>query len=63
MSIVGFDDIEMVGWPTFYLSTVRNPIDEAVEHVIHLLERRLSEPARTSETLPIDPYFVPRETY
>ncbi|WP_170430680.1 hypothetical protein [Ruegeria arenilitoris] len=53
----------MVGWPTFYLSTVRNPIDEAVEHVIHLLERRLSEPARTSETLPIDPYFVPRETY
>ncbi|WP_170329819.1 LacI family DNA-binding transcriptional regulator [Ruegeria arenilitoris] len=63
LSIVGFDDIEMAGWPTFNLSTVNNPIDEAVEHVIHLLERRLSEPGRPSETLLIDPYFVPRGTH
>ncbi len=63
MSIVGFDDIEMARWPTFNLSTVNNPIDLSVEHVIWLLERRLAEPAKDSETLLIDPFFVPRGTH
>ncbi len=63
MSIVGFDDIEMAGWPTFSLSTVNNPIGLSVEHVITLLERRLAEPAKDSETLWIDPFFVPRGTH
>ncbi len=63
LSIVGFDDIEMAGWPTFSLSTVNNPIDLSVEHVITLLERRLAEPAKDSETLLIEPFFVPRSTH
>jgi DNA-binding LacI/PurR family transcriptional regulator len=63
LSIVGFDDIEMAGWPMFNLSTVNNPIDEAVEQVIWLLERRLADPGKESETVLIDPYFVPRGTH
>lgn len=63
LSIVGFDDIEMAGWPMFNLSTVNNPINKSVEHVIRLLERRLADPASQSETLLIDPYFVPRGTH
>jgi DNA-binding LacI/PurR family transcriptional regulator len=63
LSIIGFDDIEMAGWPNLNLSTVSNPIDQAVSHVVRLLERRLSEPGRPSETLLIDPFFVPRGTH
>ncbi len=63
LSIVGFDDIEMAGWPAFNLSTINNPIDLSVEHVITLLEKRLAEPAKASETLLIEPFFVPRGTH
>ena len=63
MSIIGFDDIEMARWPTFNLSTVNNPIDLSVEHVINLLERRLAEPNKDGETHLIDPFFVPRGTH
>nr|WP_217359005.1 LacI family DNA-binding transcriptional regulator [Ruegeria arenilitoris] len=63
LSVVGFDDIEMAGWPSFDLSTVCNPIDDAVERVIGLLEQRLANPSKPSETVLIDPYFVPRGTH
>lgn len=63
LSVVGFDDIDMARWPTFDLSTVRNPIDEAVTHVIQLLEQRLKSPRKNSETILIDPHFVPRGTH
>ena len=63
LSVVGFDDIEMAAWPSFDLSTVCNPIDDAVERVIWLLEQRLANPNKASETLMIDPYFVPRGTH
>lgn len=63
VSIVGFDNIEMAAWPIFELSTVNNPINLSVEHVITLLERRLADPTKDSETLLIDPTFVPRGTH
>ncbi|WP_235216167.1 LacI family DNA-binding transcriptional regulator [Ruegeria halocynthiae] len=63
LSVVGFDDIEMARWPTFDLSTVCNPVDEAVERVIWLLDQRLTNPNKASETILIDPYFVPRGTH
>lgn len=63
LSVVGFDDIEMARWPTFNLSTINNPIDQAVENVIYLIERRLAEPEKPSETVLIDPFFVARGTH
>ncbi len=63
LSLVGFDDIEMARWPIFNLSTVNNPIAEAVDQVIALLECRLADPAKASETIMVDPYFVPRGTH
>lgn len=63
LSIVGFDDIEMAKWPMFDLSTINNPINQSVEHVIRLLEQRLRDPGKKSETYLIDPYFVPRGTH
>jgi DNA-binding LacI/PurR family transcriptional regulator len=37
LSIVGFDDIPAAHWPAYNLTTVRQPIEEMVTAVIHLL--------------------------
>lgn len=44
VSIVGFDDTPMAGWPSFDLATVRNPVEDIVTTLMGMLERRLSEP-------------------
>lgn len=63
LSIVGFDDIELTKWPMFNLSTVRNPLDASVTEIIGLLERRLRDPNKESETVFVDPKFIPRGTH
>lgn len=63
LAIVGFDDIAMAKWPTFRLTTVRNPIDAAVDAIIALLERRLVDPGRPEESIFLDPSVIERETH
>lgn len=38
LSVVGFDDIQMAGWPSHSLTTVRQPIAEMVEKTAALLD-------------------------
>ena len=45
VSIVGFDDIPMAGWPSFRLTTVRQPIVEMVDHAIEQIAARLAQPS------------------
>lgn len=63
LSIVGFDDIAMARWPMFRLSTVHNPIDASIAGIITLLERRLADPSKASETIYVKPVFTPRGTH
>lgn len=63
LAIVGFDDIAMAKWPTFNLTTVRNPIDAAVDAIVELLERRLIDPSRTEECIFLDPLIIERGTH
>lgn len=44
LSVVGFDDVPMAAWPSFDLTTVRNPVEEVVGTLMTLLERRLADP-------------------
>ena len=44
VSIVRFDDIPMAGWPSFRLTTVRQPIVEMVDHAIEQIAARLAHP-------------------
>ncbi|MEQ1950101.1 LacI family DNA-binding transcriptional regulator [Mesorhizobium sp. CN2-181] len=39
VSVVGFDDIAMAAWPSYLLTTVRQPLDRMVELTIASLER------------------------
>lgn len=63
LSVVGFDDISMASWPGVNLTTVRNPIDATVDHIVDLLERRLSDPDKSPEVAYIDPSMVLRGTH
>lgn len=63
LSVVGFDDISMAKWPIFDLTTVRNPIDAAVAGIIDLLERRLEDPYKASETILVAPTLIERGTH
>ena len=63
VSIVGFDDIAMAGWPTLDLTTVRNPIGAAVDQIVALLERRLADIGKAGETRFLTPHVVERGTH
>ncbi len=63
MSVIGFDDIQMASWPTFNLSTVRNPIDASVDRIMELLERRLETPMKPAKTVYTEPVLKLRGTH
>ena len=48
ISIIGFDDIPMASWPSFNLTTVRQPVNQMVEVSVKDLISRINKP----ETLP-----------
>ena len=48
ISIAGFDDIPIAGWPHYGLTTFRQPLDGIVEVVTGMLEDGSCEPGRPS---------------
>jgi len=44
VSVVGFDDVPLAGWPVYDLTTVRQPIDEMVTATIETLMAQLAQP-------------------
>jgi len=44
VSIIGFDDIEMAGWPHYNLTTVRQPVVRMVDASIDVLFNAIEEP-------------------
>jgi len=63
LSVIGFDDIEMAGWPLVNLTTLRNPISRTVDQIIRLLERRLADPSTPGETVFLTPELIQRGTH
>jgi DNA-binding LacI/PurR family transcriptional regulator len=44
ISVVGFDDIPVASWPSYSLTTYRQPVDRMIEKVIDLLTRPIDSP-------------------
>ncbi|MFD2263133.1 LacI family DNA-binding transcriptional regulator [Lacibacterium aquatile] len=42
LSIIGFDDITMAGWPGYRLTTIQQPMDKTVSAAVNLLQRRFA---------------------
>lgn len=48
LSVVGYDDVEIAGWRTMGLTTVRQPLDHMARSAVRMLLQR----ARSSEVMP-----------
>ncbi|MBR9878759.1 MAG: substrate-binding domain-containing protein [Gammaproteobacteria bacterium] len=61
VSVIGFDDTPVSAWPSYSLTTVRQPIDQMIEVATSLLMRQIHEGGGAeSRVLPVIP--VLRET-
>jgi LacI family transcriptional regulator len=41
ISVIGFDDIPQASWPSYSLTTMRQPVDEMIDVAIKLLDQDL----------------------
>ncbi len=62
LSIVGFDDTPMAAWPSYQLTTVRNPLEQIAEDLVALLARRIEQPAAPPEIRRLRPVLVRRSS-
>ncbi len=60
LSIIGFDDAPMAAWPSYQLTTVRNPIERIAEDLVALLARRIARPDAAPEVRRLSPVLVRR---
>jgi DNA-binding LacI/PurR family transcriptional regulator len=60
LSIIGFDDIPMAGWPGYSLTTVRQPVEEMVHTTIQVLMDAIESPGRETLVKVIPPSLVAR---
>lgn len=44
LSVLGFDDIPAADWPSYDLTTIRQPVNRMIDATLDLLEERLAEP-------------------
>ena len=54
VSVVGYDDVPEAAWPSFSLTTVRQPVNRMVESTVHVLMERIEAPDRPPEQIRIE---------
>jgi DNA-binding LacI/PurR family transcriptional regulator len=60
VSVIGFDDIAAAAWPSYSLTTFRQPINRMVEETLRLLAERASAPQREPATILVPGRLVRR---
>ncbi|TLF50560.1 substrate-binding domain-containing protein [Halomonas urmiana] len=57
VSVIGFDDTPVSAWPSYRLTTVRQPVDQMIEEATTLLLKQIREEAVVAEhrVLPVTP--------
>ncbi len=62
VSIVGFDDIEAAGWPSYDLTTVRQPVETMTSHAIAILFDRMAKPNADPVTVRVPGELIVRSS-
>ncbi|MEX3010520.1 LacI family DNA-binding transcriptional regulator [Hoeflea sp. TYP-13] len=62
VSIVGYDDVSMAAWPTYGLTTVRQPANQMVEKTVEMLLARIEGDATEPQKLEIDGPLIIRNS-
>ncbi len=62
LSIIGFDDIPSAAWPSYELTTIRQPFGKLVESTIGVLMSAINTPGTEPTTTVIPPEFIWRNS-
>jgi DNA-binding LacI/PurR family transcriptional regulator len=62
VSIVGYDDVAMSAWPSFSLTTVRQPANRMVDAVVDQLLKQIGEPDSETAKIEIDGPLILRDS-
>jgi DNA-binding LacI/PurR family transcriptional regulator len=62
VSVVGYDDVPLAAWPSFSLTTVRQPLDHMVRTTVDLLLDTIENMARTPAKIRISGPLVLRQS-
>ncbi|MGR3490671.1 MAG: LacI family DNA-binding transcriptional regulator [Shimia sp.] len=60
VSVVGYDDVPMASWPSFDLTTVRQPAGRMVKAAVREIMVRLDDPASDPQTIEIEGELILR---
>jgi len=60
LSVVGFDDIPMAGWPAYSLTTIRQPFKPMVDATIEVLMDAVHRPDAGTVTRWVAPFLIER---
>ncbi len=60
VSVVGYDDVAMAAWPTFELTTVRQPANRMVDAVVEQLIAQIEGKSREAQHIEIDGPLIVR---
>ena len=60
VSILGYDDVPMAGWPAYDLTTLRQPTRRMVDATVDELMAKLDTPNRAARRIEIDGPLVVR---
>lgn len=60
LSVVGFDDVPIASWPSYDLTTVRQPVEEMAELALDMLSERIANPRATPHTRLVDGRLIVR---
>ena len=60
VSVIGFDDVPVAAWPTYDLTTIRQPTRRMSERTVETLIARIKNPTAAPERIEIDCHLVRR---
>jgi len=60
VSVVGYDDVTIAAWPSYDLTTVRQPANRMVEATVHTMLERISNPDAPARRVAIDGPLIVR---
>ncbi|MFE6758134.1 LacI family DNA-binding transcriptional regulator [Streptomyces sp. NPDC057684] len=60
--LTGFDDVDMAGWDSYALTTVRQPVAEMIEAALGLLQQRIADPEREVQRVWMPAELVVRQS-
>jgi len=62
VGIIGFNDIQMAGWPSYNLTTIRSHVEQVIAHAIDMLQLQIEHGPRPIEKRIVSCELVMRET-